>query len=507
METLRLSNYKCFTDTGIFEFKPINILVGANSSGKSSFLEFLPLLKQSIGSRKYGALLWNNENGVDNQDFLNSVKDGKGDIYFSFRIRSKYIFDVLQTDFFEDFPLIQVNVVVGQKNIDKGYNTENIEIGNDYIKNLEIFCGGDKIELSYDNSICKNVKVNGETISVKGSPLSSDSGKGILPTFETEGVGFIRGSWITAAYNKVRDLLNNIKTIESDKQMSLIHKLNESPIDSSNQKNILETYNFSISEDDFKRIHNAVLYLNIDNIIGKINSYLQNFTDNLIYINPLRLEAHRNYILSNIATDSISPDGKNIPLYLVRLKQIKLLDDFNEWLEKFFNFTVDVNNTPSTIQVMIQEEGKSKRNITDVGCGYSQILPVILAVWDSVYINRDDETSKRIQKYPRFVVIEQPELHLHPRMQSQFAMMLSKTIALAREHKIDLRVLVETHSETIVNKIGLIIAEGGDITSDDVNVVLFNGIHEGMEDEVSFSSYDDNGYLTNWPYGFFDNAD
>lgn len=46
MDTLQLTNYRKFKDTGVIHLKPITFLVGANSSGKSSFLKFFPLLKQ-----------------------------------------------------------------------------------------------------------------------------------------------------------------------------------------------------------------------------------------------------------------------------------------------------------------------------------------------------------------------------------------------------------------------------------------------------------------------------
>ena len=200
----------------------------------------------------------------------------------------------------------------------------------------------------------------------------------------------------------------------------------------------------------------------------------------------------------------MSPDGKNVPYYLLNLKQTNLLDSFNKWLSDFYNFKVDIALTMSLTQVLIEEEGKPKRNIADVGCGYSQILPVILSVWDSIFIDRDDDTSIRIRKYPRFVVIEQPELHLHPRMQGQFASMIYKTIEIARKNKIDLRFLIETHSEVIVNKIGLLVAEDANLSVDDVSVILFNAKEEGMEQNVSYSSFDKDGYLNNWPYGFFD---
>ena len=52
MDTLRLKNYRCFTDTGDIDFRPINFLVGSNSSGKSSFIKMFPLIKQSVGIKR-----------------------------------------------------------------------------------------------------------------------------------------------------------------------------------------------------------------------------------------------------------------------------------------------------------------------------------------------------------------------------------------------------------------------------------------------------------------------
>ena len=79
MDTLRLKNYRCFEDTGVIDIKPVTFLVGANSSGKSSFLKFFPLLKQSMNVKRNGVFLWLS-NDVDFKDFNNTVKDGDGSI-------------------------------------------------------------------------------------------------------------------------------------------------------------------------------------------------------------------------------------------------------------------------------------------------------------------------------------------------------------------------------------------------------------------------------------------
>ena len=59
MDSIRLQRLRCLSDTGEIKIKPITILVGENSSGKSTFLRFFPLLKQSVESRTIGPVLWN----------------------------------------------------------------------------------------------------------------------------------------------------------------------------------------------------------------------------------------------------------------------------------------------------------------------------------------------------------------------------------------------------------------------------------------------------------------
>ena len=48
MDSIRVERLRCLADTGDIKIKPLTILLGQNSSGKSSFLRVFPLLKQSI---------------------------------------------------------------------------------------------------------------------------------------------------------------------------------------------------------------------------------------------------------------------------------------------------------------------------------------------------------------------------------------------------------------------------------------------------------------------------
>ena len=70
------------------ELRPITILVGRNSAGKSTFLRSLPLLRQSLTVRTSGPVLWYGD-FVDFGDFKQSVRRGcvEAGISFNFMIR------------------------------------------------------------------------------------------------------------------------------------------------------------------------------------------------------------------------------------------------------------------------------------------------------------------------------------------------------------------------------------------------------------------------------------
>ena len=56
MNNIRVKNIRSLVDTGTVELSPLTMLLGRNSSGKSTFLRLFPLFKQSWNSKNRGAL-------------------------------------------------------------------------------------------------------------------------------------------------------------------------------------------------------------------------------------------------------------------------------------------------------------------------------------------------------------------------------------------------------------------------------------------------------------------
>lgn len=97
---------------------------------------------------------------------------------------------------------------------------------------------------------------------------------------------------------------------------------------------------------------------------------------------------------------------------------------------------------------------------------------------------------------PLVIAIEQPELHLHPALQAKLANAFRASIELAKKNHCNLQLLIETHSETIVNFFGRAIARKI-MSPKDVSVVLFEKKREQNQTEVRISQYDEAGYLQN----------
>jgi predicted ATPase len=94
------------------------------------------------------------------------------------------------------------------------------------------------------------------------------------------------------------------------------------------------------------------------------------------------------------------------------------------------------------------------------------------------------------------VAIEQPELHLHPAAQAKLARMLVEAVSGSGS-----KIIVETHSESLINGLGKLIHEGH-LKAEDVQIVLFDKDEETGEADVRLAGYRDSGALHDWPYGF-----
>jgi AAA15 family ATPase/GTPase len=90
VKAIRLQNFMAFEDTGWIKLKPITLLFGRNSSGKSAIIRALRLLKQSLYALPdEGPLVFVAEEALDQGSFLETVHHQRVDepMVFHFRCR------------------------------------------------------------------------------------------------------------------------------------------------------------------------------------------------------------------------------------------------------------------------------------------------------------------------------------------------------------------------------------------------------------------------------------
>ncbi len=487
MEQIRLQNYRCFEDTGNISLKPITFLLGANSSGKSSFLKFFPLLKQSLGFKRKGTFLWYSTD-VDFKDFKNTVRNENGSIYIDFsfvldnRRFNRYFWNDVEFSK-ENFVSINTSIKISGKGQD-----ENI----DYLSEVKISFYDQNIiiEIAEDNTAA--IKIND---SIFNENLMTSDVNNAMQLFgrivEKQDAQFYLGA-PCIAYKYFANLIGKKKT-DGDRRLFKIEHSFE-------LMSKAATYEMLLTNgvgDTSVETNDMFLLLHINHIIEEINHYLYDFSSNVSYVQPLRVVAERYYRYQNYAIDDIESDGKNMAMYFANLKDSEL-KKFQSWTSKLFDFEVFVVPHEGHVELQISESDKPQRNLVDLGFGYTQLLPIITVIWNA--IRNKSSRNYTSSNVPITIVIEQPELHLHPRLQMKFAAMLFQVIK--NEQGKNIKFIIETHSEPIIDKIGELI-ENDPIMRDKVNVLLFNATHEGMDKYIESVKYGEDGVLQKWPIGFF----
>lgn len=513
-----IRNFKILTKGDVLNIKPITILCGSNSCGKSSIIQSILLLSQSMQdffiknnlmrivlgfpSRFFPKNLKFSSNLIFEgkfchlQDFKNIIFENNLDNDLEFQWKFKYknlehkiILTYLgikdeESDINKFIPFIQ-KIHIIRKNEEQSQ-----EFAIDLI---------DKSTLSY------NIKFN--------NPLLFDKDKFFLNP---------------KRYDLSIEVLNEIKEYVKNKDFKFekvscfsitgpfSHQVHfNSPqfvnefIKNSKKKGI-EIPNDQ--KEEFSESVNQVLIDIVNYPIYDIFEGLIQYYRKIQYIGPLREQPKRYYQFSDSRISNLGLRGENFAhilaiqrkknVSIIKLikknsvidfsdpEDVELIDGVNYWLEEMNLQKIRIINVEIIVRIGVEysqnQPTDSSVSLPDVGFGLSQILPVIIEVLRS--------------KKNSTLVLEQPEIHLHPKLQAKLADFI---LCNAKNNK---NFIIETHSDHFVKRLCLRIAQSSnDDLSKMIGIYFVVPTKDGtriMEIEI-----DEFGDILNWPKGFFDESE
>jgi hypothetical protein len=220
---------------------------------------------------------------------------------------------------------------------------------------------------------------------------------------------------------------------------------------------------------------------------------LQGVLAKVAYLGPMRARPERTHAIGYGRTTYVGPEGESLAEVLDARPE--LVAEVNEWMDRLGlgyhvrllapqsrdvimaagDFTVvglvDVRRDPP---VLVSSRG--------VGYGVGQLTPVV---------------TQCLLSRGEVIVIEQPEVHIHPRLQSAVGDLLIHTVT-----ELGNQVLVETHSEHLVLRLLRRVREGV-LDIDDLSILYVEQHADGAAFVRQLPVDTDGELAGGWPGGFF----
>lgn len=474
----RVQNFMGFEDSGWIELRPITLLFGRNSSGKSALIRALLLLRQSLESEPDdGALLFVKDDGFDFGDYSELVIDhaASKDMSFWFRVRfsradkqesSEHLQRAL--DAINDF------AVSASTPIDERPDTQTITIrliigqgvrGMTALKGVDIYTSTGELILRADRAAEENSRESSWAIATDFFDVVEDDSGPAFPDFWTHTELFTKKGFLPW----IRPMENVLRGIEED----------------------------TSAEDGARTLGEN--FLRIWLILRGIRRAISSSLEQIDYLGPLRSSPQRFYYVAG-QSPRTPERGKNFVRNLVKTGSSSL-NTINAWLNTSgvpYHLQLQPLDSRKTLYELRLQEISDERstkisaNIREVGFGITQMLPII--------------TQAVLAQPGDTLIIEQPELHLHPRAQTELGNLF---IALAQK---DVNCVIETHSEHLLLRLQKQVAKtttgqvdealpGQMLLPSQVGVYFVNRKEKSTASRIEIGPYGD---LLSTPDGFED---
>ena len=206
---------------------------------------------------------------------------------------------------------------------------------------------------------------------------------------------------------------------------------------------------------------------------------------------PIRSRPKRTYDPKREFND---PEGGDVPMFLMRIEATQneewealkqQLVEFGKSSGLFQN--IEIRTFEQTLGDPFQLQFKVRGpncNIIDVGYGVSQILPILVQILNS-------DLPPSTSGLSNFFLLQQPEVHLHPKAQAELSSLLAKLANQGNQSFI-----IETHSDNMIDRARIDIMKGN-ISPEDVSLIYFEPVKNIVK--VHNIGFDEMGNLIGVP--------
>ena len=232
--------------------------------------------------------------------------------------------------------------------------------------------------------------------------------------------------------------------------------------------------------------------------IEQVQETYESCMRSITHLGPIRDDPQRLYVVLGAVRNFSGVRGEFTPNILFRNQEAR--HEVNRWFQKFgipYNLDVkasrDVAQTGQNVYIELTDERTGTPvTLADVGFGISCILPIIVEGVAS------PEGS--------IICVEQPELHLHPRLQGHLAELIMETSKNEKGKR--KQWIVETHSEVLQLSISSLVADvNNQFTAEDVSILFVQPSERGSNQGsaiIDMGATDDGQLEQDWPPDFFD---
>lgn len=533
---IRLENFKAFGSEQRIPIKPITLIYGANSSGKSTILNAILLQKQTYeeSSHPYFSLLFkgsytdqqNYSRCINGRDVNKKLKIGIG---YDSALEHKFNFSENKKLFINHthscYNVESIEYKTNDVDICKLVRVERNKLFYD-LEDLEDLEGIpaeylDKIPDEYrrESSLYRKLHFFSDDNAPKHW-LSSKYFKFDLTVISDEFVQELHNRLIKALKNdnpecqgdsvftniscslfksKLLEYMDNIVFIATN-GLPIYFTTIKDYVGKLTLKNGKQTSTGGDWGAEYRQ-HKDIFNRIADYIIESTSQYKDTMGE-IVYLGPLRKRPERFAEQVNECTASVGNDGEYTTARIT--DNPYALNDINAWLLKLgMNYEIRVHKTSGDDQIafgdinsiqIIEKSSGIPLTLCDVGFGISQILPILVQslMFDS-----------------KTILIEQPEIHLHPKMQAELGDFF---ISLAKSSSSQKQFIIETHSEHLLLRImrrmratfnGTLEEGLLPVTPDDVSLIYVQPTDSGSI--IRVLELDAEGRLLDpWPGGFFE---